>query len=580
MVQTYINTGLYKKRYDYIFTGLNTEVINIDIGWNMAWTAIQPQLEGARMGFSNVATHAKQNPNNTDPLSGASLNASPEGGDYVNYVNLVQQQASTTGGTALQPAGSSFGTTPAPTALTSPGTGSNPVSQATQANLTNSQFTDPSIIAMRNQATVANYSTPAPVPVAAPTATSTTTAQTPQVKTTAGGLSQNTYVEDIIDALNQNLPIPVSLRHGQRNNTAVTGFDDKFDRDKSMAVALINQQYPEANFAPMMLLNMTIRGDPFWLGQTNVERQGVIRQNQPSYNPKAPPDYVSGNQIIYVRFRFPLQIGNDFIPVLSDNNVFGGIYQVVKVTHNFTDGKFEQVVEGVRIPLINIGLAISSTPGGGPGGAPSSSALIAGGSPTTSTGVTPSQTRSYPSPTSPTNPATPTGTQASDPTTIGNLSQSQTAGLKAAVGQSESGNNVNQGDNGLGYIGQYQFGQGALASTGYVVPGSGTANQPSTWTWTGQNGVNSVSDFVGNPDAQNSAMNSLMQQNYNTLSNNGTINSSTTPQQTAGLLSAAHLAGAGGATNFANGNGNPSDAFGSSTQKYYNLGYNSSPTGS
>jgi hypothetical protein len=97
-----------------------------------------------------------------------------------------------------------------------------------------------------------------------------------------------------------------------------------------------------------------------------------------------------------------------------------------------------------------------------------------------------------------------------------------------------------------------------------------------SWQWTGQNGINSLSDWLANPNLQNSAMDSYTQANYATLVNKGVITQNTSPEVVGGLLAAAHIAGGQGAANWANSNGayNPSDAFGTTPTKYYNLGYN------
>lgn len=64
MVNNYINRGLISKRYDYIYTGLNTEILNFDVSWNFAWTAQLPALAGSRAGYNSAAVHGVQNPGN------------------------------------------------------------------------------------------------------------------------------------------------------------------------------------------------------------------------------------------------------------------------------------------------------------------------------------------------------------------------------------------------------------------------------------------------------------------------------------------------------------------------------------
>ena len=64
MIAAYIKNGFFKKRYDYMFTGLNTEVIDFDISWNMAWSAVIAKIAGARMSIDNAEWHRKLPGNN------------------------------------------------------------------------------------------------------------------------------------------------------------------------------------------------------------------------------------------------------------------------------------------------------------------------------------------------------------------------------------------------------------------------------------------------------------------------------------------------------------------------------------
>lgn len=602
-IQSAVNKGMLKKRYDYIFTGNNTEILEYNIDWSMAWQAILPKLDGARMSIDNAEVNALLSPNQKNPQCNL-----PEAWQTTIKkslaVNTVLNQTNPVPGTtsASQPQSMLLTTdqtngglnwnsisSPAPN-MTSAGPASNPVSVSTQEILQGHlNSNDPFFNAMSSSLQIANAANSTP-PVAATTQKiASPTIPTAEVQPAANG--NNVYIEDVLDRLNQNsttsvaqLPVPISFWHGYMNtaNAVGKGYTGQYHRDKSLGGSVLNQIYGEdaktLATGKFQILEMVIRGDPFWLGQTNLERQLLIRTKSALANPASLPSYSTDKPLIVFYMQYPVQIGTNFVPILQATKLFNGIYQVTTVVHTFSEGVFKQKITANRQPLFDVSLALTaSSTGITNSGAASSPQLAGGGTATSSGGNIPGTTSSGPSLT-PTSggigQVTPTAIQSNDPTAIGNLTQDQTASLKAAIGQNESNNNPLQGNNGYGYIGQYQFGQSALASTGYVVNGSGAANSPSTWTWTGQNDVNSVSDFLNSPTEQNTAMNGLLTQNYTTMSNNGTISSSTSPQTTAGLLGAAQLAGAGGATNFANGNGNPSDAFGSSTQHYYNLGYN------
>ena len=147
--------------------------------------------------------------------------------------------------------------------------------------------------------------------------------------------------------------------------------------------------------------------------------------------------------------------------------------------------------------------------------------------------------------------------------------------VKRRLGELES-NNRYGAVNTLGFVGKYQFGTAALIETGYVKPGTKTLkghaalDDPSVWT--GKNGVKSKQDWLANQAAQESAMDSLMEKNYNTLKRIGVPIDTLPDQEKGGLIAASHLVGPGGAKKYYNGI-DSADAYGSTASKYYKEGY-------
>lgn len=177
-------------------------------------------------------------------------------------------------------------------------------------------------------------------------------------------------------------------------------------------------------------------------------------------------------------------------------------------------------------------------------------------------------------------PATPeTPEQVDTPTTVaeetggvlGPLSQADLDKLKETIGMKESTSNygaVNQ----LGYIGKYQFGNAALHDIGYTKSTSYNNGVLDTdANWTGKNGASSKAAFLASPSAQEAAMDANLKKNYSTLLSKGTITKSSSKEEVAGYLTAAHLVGAGGANQLKNGN-NSSDANGTKASSYYAMG--------
>ena len=153
---------------------------------------------------------------------------------------------------------------------------------------------------------------------------------------------------------------------------------------------------------------------------------------------------------------------------------------------------------------------------------------------------------------------------------MGPLTKDEMTALMAQIGHSESSGNysaVNQ----FNYLGKYQFGALALTDRGYVKAGTKNSGLNDPANWTGKDGVSSKESYLSNTAVQESVMEANLKANYATLTKLGAISSSSSAADVAGLLTVAHLLGAGGANNWAKGNGG-ADANGTTGDTYYNRG--------
>jgi RHS repeat-associated protein len=126
--------------------------------------------------------------------------------------------------------------------------------------------------------------------------------------------------------------------------------------------------------------------------------------------------------------------------------------------------------------------------------------------------------------------------------------------------------------NAEGNIGRYQFGESALVQVGYY---KGDETDANDWKgkWSGTDGVNSQSDFLGNVFAQEVAMYSLLNSNWSALTTKGatgyigqTVGG--VRIDASGLLGGAHLGGAGGVSRFVKTGRNPADTNGTRITDY------------
>lgn len=142
------------------------------------------------------------------------------------------------------------------------------------------------------------------------------------------------------------------------------------------------------------------------------------------------------------------------------------------------------------------------------------------------------------------------------------------------LGVRESGGNY-KALNKYGYAGKYQMGEAALIDSGYYRKNTRRYNNDWSGVFTGKDGVNSLQDFLNNPQAQESAQIVFKKKQWSYLKAVGAdkylgriINGyEITPS---GLLAGAHLKGAGSVIEYLKSNGANigKDAFGTSVESY------------
>ncbi|MDA3806966.1 MAG: hypothetical protein PF440_03545, partial [Thiomicrorhabdus sp.] len=135
----------------------------------------------------------------------------------------------------------------------------------------------------------------------------------------------------------------------------------------------------------------------------------------------------------------------------------------------------------------------------------------------------------------------------------------------------ESSNDYTATNDG-GYVGGYQMGAQALETLGYVKPGTyskekGNSGLDDTENWTGKGGASSKETFLASAEVQDTAFEENKQFNLNQLQRNGVIGANTSEEDKLGYLAAAHLLGAGNATNL-----DTTDANDTTGREYFNLG--------
>jgi hypothetical protein len=404
MLQNFISKGMIKKRYDYIYTGLNTEVLDFQIECNLAFSVTLSKYAGSRAGYNNTSVNSVLSGGNTNPqgtLNEASAALKVDPGNNNSTVPVASGSTPTNTASGATNSGGSIATSGATAAsMTTPAANSNPISTSTPA--------------VSGIAPTSSTSAPGVAATSQVTTNSTTPSQI--------SASQNIYVEDVLASqFSQQPNVPISFKYGNNDTQQESGSrvnPGQFHRDQSVIGSIFTQMYQGTNCGGLgenkfFTIHLDIRGDPYWIGQTNLNRVAVIRDfqnNTPTYDPKSSPDFISCKELIYLHFRYPLTVGDDFVPILTSSETFNALYEVYEVKHSFSDGVFKQTLTAFIHPLIadNMGqnAASASPSSGGPPASPQAGPTA----PAASTG--PSSFHDKDSSESPNLPATPTSPSA------------------------------------------------------------------------------------------------------------------------------------------------------------------------
>lgn len=361
----YQSSGYMVKRYDYMFTGLNTEVLNFDFKFKMNWSAVLPAVLGLQGSNAAIVDQSKvrNDPQDLHALQNQLQTLTQQNQALSQKIAAAQSQV-LNAQTAIDKA-------------TAAGATAQQLASA-KANVQQAQSTLDAATAQRtsNLATIGKLVSQSQGMVAAANKLQVS----PNPLTPA--LS---YAEDELSNIGT-IRQPISIKQAP-NDFTHGGVPAQYTRDRSIYGAILDQVYGMMD-NDLQKVTLSIRGDPYWLGAGNLERtvQRAINfsapRNHTAQNVVSPQqvDYTFGDMMFLIAFKYPMGVNPDGSPMLKYNESFTGIYKVTQVTHTFEGGQFKQDLIGTRQPLSNAFQALNF--------AGSSQASGTGSSnPTTTTGL-------------------------------------------------------------------------------------------------------------------------------------------------------------------------------------------------
>lgn len=285
-IGTYFGQGLLRKRYDYTYTGLNTEVENLEVVFNNAFYAIQAFNSGfggsgtSGIGFSNSQEDAvaKLKLNRNSIISKIT--------GLTNSITLLQSQLDALGVQGIQ--------------------SSNILDQLAQANATLAE----------QQRALASADT------AVDEAYAELLANTPKITAESVKFIDKSGITPEMHFGAE----PNTHKHFQVNSLATLG--PETPGETGVGAAKLGALEMNLNqMADMLEINLDIRGDPYWFGK----------------NGGAP--YEKGGNAFFLNMNFPSYPNeNDGLMRKIGDYSLRAVYRVLEVNSTYAEGKFSQTL--------------------------------------------------------------------------------------------------------------------------------------------------------------------------------------------------------------------------------------------
>lgn len=313
-----LRNGLLKKRFDYTYTGLNTEVLNLDLTFNNTFYSLQPINGGAVQGqgsyFDGLST-AEQN-------AVRAKNSFQSVREQISSLNRRLEEIDRERQALFRSRGVSS------TAL-------NALEQERQAT----EFT---IAQLRRQQFDTTTSAEDATRELAELSRNTQNSLSPSAKqyiTQSDVFAGSSYIDSIAKSMNFDY-------RSVSDSLAASGADLTDNVGTAMLGALeLNLNAVES----MVEQRIDIRGDPYWLGKPRGA--SVTNTNQANYS--------EGGIGYFLHVRFPTYEGEDgFMNQNFENFTITALFRVLTVQSMYTNGEFKQTLTSFRDVNTNVPMLI------------------------------------------------------------------------------------------------------------------------------------------------------------------------------------------------------------------------------
>jgi hypothetical protein len=339
--------GYLAKRYDYIFSGLNTEVLNFDLKLNMNWSNVLPKVMGLNNSMPTQAAHdiyRKDVPTFDDLKSNVTGNQSK-----LSVLNQQLRDKRDANNTLLNL-----------DKIPDKGDGSDsPRAKAkaeAEARLASVPLTDRELSEDIEELKKVISKEREDLQVAGK-------ARIPPVNPDRETVKYAEEIEYEQRLTESSKPIPVSVTESNEDTRFFFsgGLPDSYHRDRAIMGAVMDQVYNVAGMEMLQNIELEVRGDPYWLGGGNIMRTVLAIQNEkvntqePDLNDESfGPNYDKGAIMFLLSFRYPNGVADDGSPILKPHEFFTGVYQAIEINHTFSGGLFKQTIKANRHKLQDV----------------------------------------------------------------------------------------------------------------------------------------------------------------------------------------------------------------------------------
>lgn len=363
------NPPMLAKRYDYIYTGKNTEILKYDIHVEHFWSISLPSYMGTA-SYNQYTQGAVVAPN--------SIGFRQEKGyaDALKIAESVTARIKDLDSQLKKLAGSSSSSLSQIAGLTSTisslGNMANNIQNLSSGNIT-------SMVSQLEGAakTMGQLATLSAKPIALFDAGSKGTVNSvlnnnsaaivaqiqeaakalSSIKTSADKFRGGKYLEDIKTQIESDDDLKVAFMvdpEPKTQNGAFGGSEAKSTQSANATgvtepagAGLLGQTMQNMyNQNQMVEIELQIRGDPWWIGMTNLEQNDYVPGNANSNE----ADFFKGENYLLLSFKTGSNYDEStgFMKFNTQSSFFNGLYSVLEVENNFENGSFTQTLKAYK----------------------------------------------------------------------------------------------------------------------------------------------------------------------------------------------------------------------------------------